>query len=800
MRISLPVISKPIQKLNIEKSSSLPEWYYITILSNFAKGYDKYSRCYSKQNIPESTFPDKFFLLKPEELNIGIAKNLRLLEKLNLKGNRLIALKTRTAENETRTDHPTGLGQYISQNHIDIESVYFININENKIELESVIIEDIIAKSHQVLGTELIPWNKLTPRSISILPIAMACQADCKFCFSKASASSEFEGHIHDWDRIQTTLQEAKNHGAERVVITGGGEPTLLKSKDLLRLVHESSKVFSKVVLINNGYKLASIPLQEQLKTLLELDEAGLNTIAISRHHHNTDKNTEIMGLDTLTETLIDTLTTNQNQFKKLKPRLICVLQKGGIDTEEELKQYLSWAVKHGVHEINFKELYVSTNEESTYSNHENNKYSAKHQVSLKLILDFAKKYGWEKVSELPWGSPIFKGMWNGKELQIAAYTEPSVYWERTHGIARSWNLMADGKLLASLEDNNSRVYLPMNYEQFKVFRDQVVTKPSVKRLDCMNLSKAMSHLLDSIPKPSTVSQWTTNNVIELWAKNMGIANNKDIKNYEKNIACASGVREILNGIFKLIAKQGKDLWLPDDVYPIYWKLAKEAGIKTNAFSTIPKLDLTFLNNTSKKSVVLLPNPITPLGRHLNDYEVEELKTWVTSSKERRLIIDAVYTFENQFDNRTLELWKTEQAFIAHSLSKSWLSSGVLGVALIPSDITPSLRNVLEPLTEGSVDKATQIMTSLPELPNTLKKVFIDEWKRLTPHIQQISPGFKPPETGYFSTIKRATEAILEKDSTLTIPASIFGSKDTELSIISCLYEIKQNNNAKHLN
>jgi len=326
-----------------------------------------------------------------------------------------------------------------------------------------------------------------------------------------------------------------------------------------------------------------------------------------------------------------------------------------------------------------------------------------------------------------------------------------------------------------------------------------VVTQPSVKRLDCMNLSKAMSHLLDSIPKPSTAFQWTTNDVIELWAKNMGIASNQDVENYKKNIACASGVREILNGIFKLIAKQGKDLWLPDDVYPIYWKLAKEAGIKINAFFTIPNLDLKFLNNTSKKSIVLLPNPITPLGRHLNDYEVEELKTWVTSSKERRLIIDAVYTFENQFDNKTLELWKTEQALIAHSLSKSWLSSGVLGIALIPSDIVTSLKNVLEPLTEEAVDKAAQIMTSLPELPNTLKEVFINEWQRLTPHIQQISSGFKPPEIGYFSTINQATEATFEKHNTLTIPASVFGSKDTELSVISCLYEIKQNNNAKHL-
>jgi len=37
--------------------------------------------------------------------------------------------------------------------------------------------------------------------------------------------------------------------------------------------------------------------------------------------------------------------------------------------------------------------------------------------------------------------------------VQVAAYTEPSVGWERAHGLVRSWNLMADGTCLASLED-----------------------------------------------------------------------------------------------------------------------------------------------------------------------------------------------------------------------------------------------------------------------------------------------------------------------------------------------------------
>jgi hypothetical protein len=41
---------------------------------------------------------------------------------------------------------------------------------------------------------------------------------------------------------------------------------------------------------------------------------------------------------------------------------------------------------------------------------------------------------------------------WKGRVLRVAAYTEPSVFWERSRGMCRSWNLMADGTCYANLE------------------------------------------------------------------------------------------------------------------------------------------------------------------------------------------------------------------------------------------------------------------------------------------------------------------------------------------------------------
>jgi hypothetical protein len=94
------------------------------------------------------------------------------------------------------------------------------------------------------------------------------------------------------------------------------------------------------------------------------------------------------------------------------------------------------------------------------YHSFEANEWSYEHQVPLRIALEFAAEHGFVETHTLPWGAPIFRGTWRGRPLQLAAYTEPSLFWERSQGVARSWNLMADGRLLASLEDRASEVSL----------------------------------------------------------------------------------------------------------------------------------------------------------------------------------------------------------------------------------------------------------------------------------------------------------------------------------------------------
>ena len=147
-------------------------------------------------------------------------------------------------------------------------------------------------------------------------------------------------------------------------------------------------------------------------------------------------------------------------RWPQLRLRLISVLQTGGVADATTAESYLSWAAEQGVEEICFKELYVSTSTESVYYDRAANDWSRRHQVSLSLITGLAERHGFALESRLPWGAPVYLGQWRGRPLRIAAYTEPSLFWERSRGIARSWNVMADGTCHVSLEDRASAIAL----------------------------------------------------------------------------------------------------------------------------------------------------------------------------------------------------------------------------------------------------------------------------------------------------------------------------------------------------
>ncbi len=430
--------------------------FHVTVLSNFARAFDKYSLLYSKASLPESSFADRFFLLRRDELDIGLRKARGLLERLSLPGDRLLVLETRVPTEELRANERTGLGRFVPRPDIRLSAVYAL---EPEGTLTPWDLETTCARSLRVLHGSLSPYGALQPRSISFLPVARGCQADCAFCFSEASISTEQTQRALSMPVVESLLDQALARGAERAVITGGGEPGLLPFSHLLEMVRACASRFShKVVLISNGVFLARLEETARHDALARLEEAGLTVLCLSRHHHEPLRNTALMRLDTGTERVLGSF--REGRFRSLRPRLIAVLQRGGLDSAPALAGYLEQAAAWGVDEVTWKALYVSTSEESVYHSRPSNRWSRQHQVPLALVTESLREWGWTQVASLPWGSPVFEGEVRGRRMRVAAYSEPSLFWERTHGMARSWNVLADGACYASLEDRQSRLEL----------------------------------------------------------------------------------------------------------------------------------------------------------------------------------------------------------------------------------------------------------------------------------------------------------------------------------------------------
>jgi aspartate/methionine/tyrosine aminotransferase len=320
-----------------------------------------------------------------------------------------------------------------------------------------------------------------------------------------------------------------------------------------------------------------------------------------------------------------------------------------------------------------------------------------------------------------------------------------------------------------------------MNFQEFKSFRDKVTQQQSLLRLDCMNPFKAMSFLKY---EPQSTAQCSSDDVLGLWAKAMNVRDYRD-----RAIPC-EGVRESLKSLFNMFAVKGKELWLPEDVYPFYWEAAHNTGLKPLAFSTLPTPSLDTLEHASANSVVIITNPVSPLGRVLSKEETDNIKAWLNASKDRQIVLDTVYSYSRGFDCNTMELFETGQCFIAHSLSKAWLERGIYGVLLAPKKELEVCKDILVPPTKDSCYSAFTTLEKQNNLPEIQQSAFSQEWARLTPAIQKLIPNFQAPKTGYFATINARYDEVLKKHNVLVIPSTVFGSSRLDLSVISCLYSI----------
>ncbi len=151
--------------------------YHVILLSNFARAFDKYQRLYRKSAIPESTYPNEFYVLPEDQLEIGVAKASSLRERLQIPGDELLALETMLPPEAVHRNLRNGRGLVWPSPDLPVSRLYAVRPNGRL--GEPIKLEEAMAKSLALHASTFAPYADLRPRSLSFLPIAKGCQAAC---------------------------------------------------------------------------------------------------------------------------------------------------------------------------------------------------------------------------------------------------------------------------------------------------------------------------------------------------------------------------------------------------------------------------------------------------------------------------------------------------------------------------------------------------------------------------------------------------------------------------------------------
>ncbi|WP_415949569.1 aminotransferase class I/II-fold pyridoxal phosphate-dependent enzyme [Streptomyces sp. KLOTTS4A1] len=345
-----------------------------------------------------------------------------------------------------------------------------------------------------------------------------------------------------------------------------------------------------------------------------------------------------------------------------------------------------------------------------------------------------------------------------------------------------------------------------MRYEEFREFRRRQLADGSTL-LDAAetNVYRALAPLR---PEPPTKTRTVHRcDLARAWLRRFELP-----EEWSGHAMVCRGVRHGLDVVFRWLHSVQARLWLPGDVYPVYFELARAAGLAPSSYPTLPSPVLPSPDLPGSRGdgrpespaddrpeYLLLANPSKPLGRYLSDAEVTAVLAWLREAPQRRLLIDSVYELGTPFAAGTRRLLDTGRAVLLHSVTKGWLWPRTFGVALLGPGRTepaglPDLSELAEPAQLAALSEAfraeppsqdqlrlaDRLLAEHADLPRQVADALDARAERLFGRLPDdvldaIPAASRSCPGNYFFPVDIPAEELRREYGVLAVPATAFG-------------------------